>query len=285
MKKLVSLVVAVAMVVSMAVMVSANPNYGPGTQTRTCAESGITARIDGNGNSARISVTVDGVRFTFPNRPVNNAENVYTTDCGIVVSVFVRGNSIMNTTVVMPAVEVVEEVEEKDEAKPIEVALGFIGHYLHDGRVLTTSFYWQTLNAGDMIDWDAVEAAYAAWVAIGGLAPDTANGWRTSGFGSFAFADGAEIGHGDFSEAQLEGYYRAYFVATGYVLPVVVTFDCDFCEDEGCCECDCDCVYTCAGCTNNSGANRCRDCFPGCENCEGNSRRCAGNPRTCYANR
>jgi hypothetical protein len=267
----------------MAVMVSANPNYGPGTQTRTCAESGITARIDGNGNSARISVTVDGVRFTFPNRPVNNAENVYTTDCGIVVSVFVRGNSIMNTTVVMPAVEVVEE-----EVTPIEVALGFIGHYLHDGRVLTTSFYWQTLNAGDMIDWDAVEAAYAAWVAIGGLAPDTANGWRTSGFGSFAFADGAEIGHGDFSEAQLEGYYRAYFVATGYVLPVeeeeeeiAVIFDCDFCEDAGCCECDCDCVYTCE-------CGKCAECKPvvlgvcGCgQNCQGNRRNmncCRNNP-------
>jgi len=110
------------------------------------------------------------------------------------------------------------EIDEPITSDPIVVNLGFIGHYLHDGRVLTTSFYWQTLNEGDMIDWNAVEAAYAAWVANGGLAPNVANGWQSSGFAPIFFADGAEIGHSDFSFDQLEGYYRAYFVSAGYVL-------------------------------------------------------------------
>jgi len=51
------------------------------------------------------------------------------------------------------------------------------------------------------------------------LVSDVSKGWQSSGFAPLNFADGAKIGHGDFSFDQLEGYYRAYFVATGYVLP------------------------------------------------------------------
>ena len=176
-------------------------------------------------------------------------------------------------------------------ADPIVVDLGFIGHYLHDGRVLTTSFYWQRLNEGDLIDWAAVEAAYAGWVAEGGLAPDTTGGWRSSGFAPIFFADGAAIGHGDFSFDQLEGYYRAYFVATGYTLPYVCA---DICEGCGVClECgECEC-YVCDDICEGCGV--CLDCGDcecvvtpppavvnkGCQNCEGQraADRCDGSGR------
>jgi hypothetical protein len=74
--------------------------------------------------------------------------------------------------------------------EPVVVNLGFIGWYIHESRPeapMQTSFYWQTLNEGDTIDWDAVDAAYAEWVAGGGLAPDWETGIRTSGPASFLF--------------------------------------------------------------------------------------------------
>jgi len=104
-------------------------------------------------------------------------------------------------------------------AEPVAVNLGFIGYYLYDGNALSTSFYWQALTEGDMIDWDAVDAAYAEWVGQGGLAPDRTL-WQTSGYASFTFEDYAAIGYGDFTEGQLEGYYLEYYVDPGYVLPV-----------------------------------------------------------------
>ena len=105
--------------------------------------------------------------------------------------------------------------------EPVVVNLGFIGYYLNDGNVLSTSIHWQDLKEGDMIDWDAVDAAYADWVAKGGLAPkrDT---WQTSGYASFTFDDYAAIGFGDFNIGQIESYYKAYFVDPGYVLDPVV---------------------------------------------------------------
>jgi len=100
----------------------------------------------------------------------------------------------------------------------IELNLGFIGYYLYDGKVMSTSFYWQKLNAGDLIDWNAVDAAYAGWVAQGGLVPDRTT-WQTSGYASFTFDDYAAIGYGDFNIGQLENFYKSYYVAPGYVLP------------------------------------------------------------------
>ena len=109
---------------------------------------------------------------------------------------------------------------------PITVNLGFIGHYLFDGKVMTTSFHWQELKEGDCIDWEAVDAAWAEWTKEGsnGLDKDESNGWRTSGFAPIFFDRPDENGngglcHGDLSFPQLEGFYRAYFVSTGYVLP------------------------------------------------------------------
>ncbi|MCL2472488.1 MAG: hypothetical protein FWF26_02315 [Treponema sp.] len=100
----------------------------------------------------------------------------------------------------------------------ITAHLGFIGYYVNDGKVMSTSIYWQDLNQGDMIDWAAVDAAYADWVAKGNLAPDRTT-WQTSGYASFTFADYAPIGYDDFTAGQLEGYYLNYYVDPGYVLP------------------------------------------------------------------
>jgi hypothetical protein len=109
-----------------------------------------------------------------------------------------------------------------DEVSPnddLQIRLGFIGWYIHESRPdspMQTSFYWQTLNAGDMIDWVAVDAAYEGWIAIGGLAP-LREQWQTSGFASFTFADYAKIGHADFTTGQLESHYLSFFVCPGYV--------------------------------------------------------------------
>ena len=118
--------------------------------------------------------------------------------------------------------------------EPIIVNLGFVGYYLYDGKVLNTSFYWQTLKEGDNIDWDAVDAAYADWVAKGGLEPDRTL-WKTSGYATFTFEDYAQIGFDDFNIGQLENYYKSYYVSPGYKLPaedekvvvVGVSVDCD----------------------------------------------------------
>jgi hypothetical protein len=101
---------------------------------------------------------------------------------------------------------------------PPVINLGFIGHYVYDGKVMSTSIHWQELNMGDIIDWLAVDAAYSKWVSDGGLAPDRLV-WHTSGPAPFTFEDYAEIGFDDFTLGQLEQYYKAYYVATGYIDP------------------------------------------------------------------
>lgn len=102
------------------------------------------------------------------------------------------------------------------------VHLGFIGWYNWkdgDGNMYTmqTSFYWQVLKEGDFINWDAVDAAYEKWAAGGGLAPDRDTGWKTSGAGSFRFADRAKIGHVDFTRNQAERYYLSFYIDPGYI--------------------------------------------------------------------
>jgi len=113
-----------------------------------------------------------------------------------------------------------------EDTEPVVVNIGFIGYYYNGENVLSTSFYWQELNEGDMIDWDAVDAAYEAWVTNGGLAPKREE-WQTSGYASFTFPDRDGIGYGDFTKGQLESYYLTYYVDPGYILLP------DYDEDDG----------------------------------------------------
>ena len=101
------------------------------------------------------------------------------------------------------------------------IDVGFIGYYFNEDNVLSTSFYWVTLNQGEFFDWAEIDAAYAGWVADGGLVPDRSL-WQTSGFASFFFEDYAELGFDDFTLGQLEGYYQAFYVDPGCILPVVI---------------------------------------------------------------
>ena len=111
------------------------------------------------------------------------------------------------------------------DTKKVHVNLGFIGYYLYDGIVMSTSIHWQNLEDGECIDWDAVDAAYADWIAQGGLAPDRTL-WQTSGYASFTFEDYANKCHGDFNIGQLENYYKSYYVDPGYVAPSAPTSVC-----------------------------------------------------------
>ena len=107
-------------------------------------------------------------------------------------------------------------------AAPINV--GFIGYYVNDGNIISTSFYWQVIQPGDTIDWAAVDAAYADWVARGGLAPDGTL-WQTSGYASFTFGWYDPISYSQFTGGQLESYYGAFYVDPGYIAPAPVSTD------------------------------------------------------------
>ncbi|MDR0493791.1 MAG: hypothetical protein LBH74_09180, partial [Nitrososphaerota archaeon] len=109
------------------------------------------------------------------------------------------------------------EVKIVDPVKDI----GFIGHYVFGDVVLQTSFYWQTLNVGDMIDWTAVDAAYAAWVAQGGLAHGLV---CVTDPAPFAFDYGAAVGYADFTTPDQLEPHLVYYVDPGYVVgPVIET--------------------------------------------------------------
>jgi hypothetical protein len=100
----------------------------------------------------------------------------------------------------------------------IDVNIGFIGYYLHDGSVLSTSIYWQKLNKGGMVDWGAVRSAYDTWAAQGGLPlPNPVRGWQSSGRASIFFEGGRPaIGFADFTAGMLESHYLSYYLDPGY---------------------------------------------------------------------
>ena len=102
--------------------------------------------------------------------------------------------------------------------EPVVVNLGFIGYYMNNDKVLSTSFYWQNLEEGQCVDWNAVDAAYAEWIAKGGLEPNRENGWKTSGYAPLYFDDYESICQDFFTPAQLESYYLSYYVNPGYVI-------------------------------------------------------------------
>ncbi|MCL2423839.1 MAG: hypothetical protein FWD11_08130, partial [Micrococcales bacterium] len=82
---------------------------------------------------------------------------------------------------------------------------GFIGCYLYEDRVLTTTVYVGSLNKpGDVIDWEAVNASYDQWEKDGGL-KGLGEGWQTSGYAPRHFADGETIGYADLDEGQMAG--------------------------------------------------------------------------------
>ena len=309
MKKILTIALVIVLTFALAITTVAspgqNPNQNPGSPEMSVNDIRITATGGGN-NLQLLAIHVDGRTAVIPRAGNGTFTQTFDVFGGYTGIIQVQGNSLRSVAVTgVPYVctnlcvdcedcfdcsdailcECEEYVGKCEECcgcgtfsggEPIVVNLGFIGHYLHDGRVLTTSFYWQTLNEGDLIDWDAVEAAYAGWVAQGGLAPDTSNGWQSSGFAPIFFANGADIGHGDFSFSQLEGFYRAYFVATGYTLPYVCSNICEVCNV--CLDCgECECEGELSG-TPQPPVNR------GCENCEGNrpDRRCDG--RGCDGN-
>lgn len=286
MKKFASLLLAVVLTfgivgVAFAAPASTNANTGPGV-AQVQVSNDVSVRIGGNGNSARLIAYVGGEQaFVSADRPANNAVTTlsfYFDGVDYVVAVTVRGNSIVDTSVVSATVREVVVPGCADDCdcpdcvcdcgdcalcpEPIVVRLGFIGYYFHSSRCeslgpMSTSIHWQTLNEGDTIDWAAVEAAYADWVAKGGLVPDTAAGWRSSGFAPISFDDGAAIGYGDFAFPQLEGFYRAYFVTPGFLLPVYVCSDiCDECGNANCDDCAlCDCPPAIVDVTATAGLN------------------------------
>jgi len=112
----------------------------------------------------------------------------------------------------------ITDVIRNEVEEPVVVNLGFIGYYFSGDNILSTSIHWQILEKSeDMIDWDAVDAAYDEWVAKGGLKPKR-DPWLSSGYASFTFEDYEALGYDDFNIGQLESYYKAYYVDPGYKL-------------------------------------------------------------------
>ncbi|MCL2435480.1 MAG: hypothetical protein FWD09_04995 [Lentimicrobiaceae bacterium] len=139
------------------------------------------------------------------------------TDDGCYVFFIPRAQNNKNINMVFVS-EFEENITGGFHGEPVVVNLGFIGYYLYDGIVMSTSIHWQYLNEeGDCINWVAVDAAYDDWVAQGGLEPDRSS-WQTSGYASYTFEDYAEKCYGDFATGQIEGYYYAYYVDPGYVM-------------------------------------------------------------------
>jgi len=112
-------------------------------------------------------------------------------------------------------------VEKEKKVDPI-VKVGFIGHYLFNDKVLSTSFLWLPLEKDQCIDKDTVDAAYEEWFATGGLEKDDSKGWGSSGYNPKHWASADKICYEDFADDMLEGLYREYYVATGYKLPIEV---------------------------------------------------------------
>jgi len=272
-KKTLAFLLALAMLFSMTTVAFANPGQNPNQNPggpRLVIDN-VLVELVGGGNNMRFYV--DGELQV---RAGNGTFIQLVTINGIDYAVQVRGNSLVGYERLTPPYECqnlcpdcgecfdCSECVCPDPVEPIVVNLGFIGHYFHPSRPvelgpMTTSFFWMTLNEGDLIDWAAVEAAYAGWVAQGGLVPDFSVGWQSSGFAPLFFEHGAAIGHGDFSYPQLEGFYRAYFVATGFILPYV----CDVCDICGeCPDCGDCCPYVCDICDICGECRDCGDCCP-----------------------
>ncbi|MCL2854096.1 MAG: hypothetical protein FWE21_00595 [Defluviitaleaceae bacterium] len=197
-----------------------NPNQNPGSYEK--GTGGVTVTVTGGGNNLVIrAICNDSDDYIIVPRAGNGTFSQTFEAFGHIVTIRVQGNSLVSVELAKPYVP----------APPLVINLGFIGWFIHESRPeapIQTSFFWLELNEGDMIDWDAVDAAYAAWVAQGGLAPDRTL-WRTSGHTSFTFEDYAAIGHADFSMGQIETFYRAFFVCPGFVLP---TNSCPDYEEE-----------------------------------------------------
>ncbi|MGM9886058.1 MAG: hypothetical protein ACI31W_02290 [Lactococcus sp.] len=109
-------------------------------------------------------------------------------------------------------------VDTSDDAPVIApVSLGFIGYYVHSGKIMSTSFYNIDLNEGETIDWDKVDEAYDEWVNIGGLPKGLQ--YKKSGVGSFLthYNNREGLGHHTFTEDLIEGYYGRHFIDPGYL--------------------------------------------------------------------
>jgi hypothetical protein len=99
------------------------------------------------------------------------------------------------------------------------VDVNFIGYYLHEGKVLSTSIYSKRLIEGEVIDWHRVFAAYEEWHANGGL-PISPKGWQTTG-SAYMFFEGARpaAGFDELFDERWEAYNPNYYMSPGYVLP------------------------------------------------------------------
>lgn len=265
MKKLVAVALVLVLTFGLTSMAFAsqsgqNPNQNPGSPSINAG--GLTITVTGGGNNLQIRaiLNADPSQSVIVARQGNGTFNQPVAAFGYVYHIWVQGNSLVRSELVSapqpPYVceDICEgcnvclncyECECVEPVEPIVVRLGFIGYYFHPSRCesygpMTTSFFWLTLNEGETIDWNAVEAAYSNWVAQGGLVPDFATGWRSSGFAPITFAHGAAIGHGDFSFPQLEGFYRAYFVTPGFIWepPYVCNDICEECGMNNCADCD-----------------------------------------------
>ena len=216
--------VAVAVMIAMAVPAMAAPassgsNYGAGQSTddvevfafasmcELTPVGAVTARIGGNGSTARISVYVgDKSVFTAPDRPINNAINTYTfayNACWtLTVNVEVRGNSIVpgNTTGswVLDCVCACVYLEDA-------YVVGWDEFYFEQGNV------WRVTISNLVIDLVFSDGSTGTIVVGNHNVKSDANPGSSSQKTADVTIDGTVVGRVTY-EAILSGYDEEYFV-------------------------------------------------------------------------
>lgn len=182
-----------------------------------CAAS----KVNGNKNILTITITDASGKTTKEFWINNNADGVYsiTTEEGdYTVYVATYGNVKIDSFYFVSFEQNATLAGEELEGY---VNLGFIGYYPYGDMILSTSFYWQKVEAGSHIIWEDVYAAYADWQARGGLGLPENLKWRTSGINPLYFDADALVSCEDFTLAQQENYYKSFYVDGGYAEPTV----------------------------------------------------------------
>lgn len=187
--------------------------------------SGLQLIVEGTGSNKNWAITAPAGFKGSIQAHHNHKGNDYQTH---VVSFSGTGEGLQKATLItgtknLTKIKFSDLIVDTSNEAPVvaPVSLGFIGYYVHSGKIMSTSFYNIDLNQGETIDWGKVDEAYEDWYAQGGLRPKNES-YQKSGVGSFhtAHQEREGLGHHTFTEDLIEGYYGRHFIDPGYLEPM-----------------------------------------------------------------